>query len=424
MKTFLQTHTINPTRATLQRELLSLDADVQELIESHWETFMQKFQLSCQMNAGRGLYTTAIRAAIFASNDLWRTEQNPALCEKINQWIEALCDKMNDMQALDTKVECYWYNFAEQYRAHMPHCNNRIMEDFQAEVAKVAHKQYQQNPDCDIRLIGLDAVQAATVAMARSHPEHHALCADMTNVSRIAHEQKWAMLQDVIHEEPKKIIEPECGFFAMFMETNGVNPLNGELRRALLSLNPLQLEIIARDWDSFKTSYDMHVQEIHTEYDWTGPYQIALYALRATVANETTVAHIALDEYVAQNMARAASLDRRMSEIVANKAQLCFDEGQSVLNNTMLVHEYMDEVNQAYTKIAFRNPNQPFMVNTYDAISVAADVICRMYNDVPEVVKAMQGVQVRAAALKNEVLCAEASEFAEQSEVDEWEEII
>lgn len=444
MRNFLNTPTVNPMRNTLRRAVEALDVRMQESLSKNWDTFFTSFQKSCaryiEQRPQQGLYTTgawSVISACYHMSDITPDVNSQQVFTQLSINAEEM---LQQCEEVDIRVEMYWYSFAEQYGDHMPHCNNRIMEDFQREVAKAAHKEYVHIPDRDIRFTGLEAVQAATIAIARAHPENEGIGADMTRVSKIAHEQKWCMLSDImLTVEPKDIVldEPDGNSYEAFMEHSGTNPFSGELRRALFSLTPKQLEVIEEHWDTFKKAYDEQVDGIHTEYSWAGPYQVAMYALREVTmsslknlsdgqATEQVDAYMALDAYVSQNMVKATELDRQMLETLTNYAQHCFEAGQSSACTATILHEYMDAVEQEYMNIAFKEPNKMFMTNIYDAIIKAADAVDRMHHGAQDIQDSMRCIKDAVLALKNEMLSSHPVpyEFAEQVASEEWEETI
>lgn len=201
LKSFMKHSTVNPMDSVLKQAMGTLDKYQQDHIAKYWQQAFSHFQEVCDayrtQRPGQGLYTTGALAVLNMCNYMRHTPDMDTMqaFEKLNDYI---AENFNVFEALDTKVEMYWYAFAEEYRGVMPHSNNRVMEDFQHEVATAAQVEWMNNPGQDIRLTAFSAVQSATIAIARAHVNSTGICADMTRVSKIAAEQRAHMLDEFI----------------------------------------------------------------------------------------------------------------------------------------------------------------------------------------------------------------------------------
>lgn len=441
MKRFLNKPTVNPMHNVLRRAIESLDTRQQDIIAQDWHSFFTKFQETCDSfvtkRPGQGLYTTGAIATLLTCSYMQRQTQDLATASVFDALGEKVSEQQEAFEDIDTRVGMYWYAFAEQYGNVMPHCNNRVMEDFQHAVATAAHQEYIHNPDRDIRFTGLEAVQQATIEIARRHPDNEMICKDMTWVSKIASEQKSMMYSEVVLTvEPKDLVctEPEIDPFTMFMEEETPNPFTNELQRALYSLESYQVEAIAANWDNFKAKYDASVQNLHTEYDWAGPYQIALYALRDTAAapapENASVAYkeacAALDGYVSRTQPKAVALDRQMFDVIIGHASGYFDNDKAPNCNATVMHEFVDAATRGSIKHVFEHPEKAFMTNVYDAVMDATETVIRMNGGEAGIRDDMHRIADEAADAKNEMLRSWAvpKEFAQEVDTQEQEEVL
>ncbi len=213
MELFLSQKTANPMHNELRRTLNSLSDEQLSHIEQNWGTFFSNFNQACQEyihnRPGMGLHMTAAWAIIGACVKADKEVLDPKAKEAFNQMRYNISEQLEKLDAIDTKIEMYWYVFAESYRECMPHCNNRVMEDFQREVAKFGHHEYIHNPDRDLQLSALAAVQQATIVIARTHATNEQIGADMTAVSQIASEQAALMNCAEFVIEPREYVMDE-----------------------------------------------------------------------------------------------------------------------------------------------------------------------------------------------------------------------
>lgn len=206
MNDFLNTATANPMHNTLRRTVETLSQSTQEKLAQHWEVFFQYFQNRCNQaikNATyKGLYEVGAFAIMHACAHMQRVVHDTDLNQMFAQLGENIADTIEKYEEIDAHVDLYWNAFAEQYRNCMPHCNNQVFSDFQQEVAAQARQLYHNNPDVDIQLTALSAVQYATIHVARKGVHHPGIGADMTAVSQMAAEQKEMLsrMQNEIYE--------------------------------------------------------------------------------------------------------------------------------------------------------------------------------------------------------------------------------
>ena len=213
MKSFMKQLTVNSMDSVLKQAIGTLDEHQQDRIAKYWQPAHTRFQEVCDASRtqrpGQGLYTTGALAVLSMCNYMRHTPDVDTM-QAFATLSDYVAENLNLFEELDTKVEMYWYAFAEEYRGVMPHSNNRVMEDFQHEVATAAQVEWMKNPGQDIRLTAFSAVQTATIAIARAHTNNTGICADMTRVSKIAAEQRAHMLDEFIAPmEAKDLVTTE-----------------------------------------------------------------------------------------------------------------------------------------------------------------------------------------------------------------------
>lgn len=199
MKQFLNTSTTDPIHNTLRRAIESLAPDAQDKVSTYWNDFFEYFTKFCsrtlERRPGEGLYTASTWAVIAACYHEMDAIDDKDAKAAFSQLKHNAGNTIAQCSAIDMKVNMYWYSFAEQYKQYMSHCNNLVFDEFQKAVANNARELYAQNPNQDIQLTALAAVQQATIHIARKSANNSGIGADMTVVSQIAVGQKEMLLK-------------------------------------------------------------------------------------------------------------------------------------------------------------------------------------------------------------------------------------
>lgn len=214
MQNFMNKATANPMHNTLQSAIEALGPYARSALTNNWSEFYAKFQETCDAyigtRPGQGLYTTGVYSVIHACNHMRHMVQDMDALQMFSQLAEAAAEQLQEYEKIDTKVNMYWYSFSEDYASYMPHCNNRILEDFQRLTAKYAHQEYIHNPNEDLRVTATKAVQQAAVEMQTSHADKPHIVHDMQRVHSVAAEHRSMILDTIVAPyEPKMLVHSE-----------------------------------------------------------------------------------------------------------------------------------------------------------------------------------------------------------------------
>lgn len=223
MKHFMNKPTANPMHNTLRRAIGELDVRQQQVVANNWNTFYQNFSSACDKyidtRPDAGLYTTGVYATLHACQHMRLMSLDADTLQVFSHLEENMVDKLNAAAEVDTKIEMYWYEFTEEYRGYMPHCNNRILEDLQRMVAKAAHQEYIHNPETDIRIIACNAVQRAAVELIGQHPDNAGIRVDMLHIEKVAPEHKSTILDAYVGPiEPGDLVQYDFEDPEMFID--------------------------------------------------------------------------------------------------------------------------------------------------------------------------------------------------------------
>ena len=437
MRNFMSKTTANPMHNVLKEAIEAAGLSAQPALIVNWQAFSLKFRETCnayiETRPEQGLYTTGAYSLIHACNHMRHLVESINEMQAFGKLSEIAMEKLEGYQNTDTLVGLYWSHFAEDYAIYMPHCNNRIMEDFKEIVSKCANQEYIHNPDADIRITAASAVRQAAKEMMVRHPDATHIQADMQHVEMIARDHR-AMLLDalVVPYQPKDIVqsEPQISPTEMFVENTQPSHFMAELQRGLLTMTLSERDALDEHWADIVSRYVAyhrdHVTQNEQDMYPLGPYRIACDALVHALTDEVACtqgedeyqyspeyvqALTKLTAWAQHNETRCDNIDAWMKESFVSQAVAlsenhtassaeAFQFGELVAEKTMLAMQ--------------REPNRAYVVHFLNELAQAAGENSHFSDAV-----------ARAEKLKNELSpFEEHGDYASELDEEDLEEYL
>ena len=415
MRNFMNKATANPMHNVLKEAIQALEPSAQPELIVNWQAFFLKFRETCDAYIGtrpeQGLYTTGAYSLIHACNHMRLMVEGANEMRAFERLSEMAMEKLEGYQNTDVLVELYWSHFAEDYAMYMPHCNNRIMEDFQKLTVKYANQEYIHNPDADIRITAASAVQQAAKEMVTLHPDAPHIQADMQHIEMIARDHR-AMLLDAlaVPYQPKDIVqsEPQISPTEMFVENTQPSHFMAELQRGMLTLTDNERFALDEHWADIISRYVSYHRDhvtINEQSEYPlGPYRIACDALVHALTDEIMCtqgedeyqyspryvqALTKLTEWAQNNEARCDNIDAWMKESFVSKA-IALSEGTNALSTE--AYQFGELVAEKTMLAMQREPNKAYVVHFLHELAKAAGEHSRFSDVVSRVEKLRQEI--------------------------------